>query len=108
MWAAWEDAGPAAVARVPPHKCAAKLLLRNHACLLEAVPLVRSVRIVNHLLCHLLLCPQIFNLEAKAKLKSVQFGQQVVFWKWISATKLGLVTASAVYHWDMQVRFACW
>lgn len=47
---------------------------------------------------------QIFNLEAKAKLKSVQFGQQVVFWKWISATKLGLVTATAVYHWDMQVR----
>ncbi|PRW61204.1 clathrin heavy chain [Chlorella sorokiniana] len=45
---------------------------------------------------------QIFNLEAKAKLKSVQFGQQVVFWKWISATKLGLVTATAVYHWDMQ------
>ena len=42
--------------------------------------------------------------EAKAKLKSVQFGQQVVFWKWISATKLGLVTATSVYHWDMQVR----
>lgn len=52
-----------------------------------------------------LLAPaQIFNLEAKAKLKSVQFGQQVVFWKWISATKLGLVTATSVYHWDMQVR----
>ena len=62
----------------------------------------------DHLLCNLLLCPQIFNLEAKAKLKSVQFGQQVVFWKWISATKLGLVTASAVYHWDMQVRLVSW
>ena len=46
---------------------------------------------------------QIFNLETKAKLKSVQFAQAVVFWKWISATKLGLVTATAVFHWDMEV-----
>jgi clathrin heavy chain len=50
---------------------------------------------------------QIFNLETKAKLKSVQFAQAVVFWKWISATKLGLVTATAVYHWDMEVGGRC-
>ena len=47
---------------------------------------------------------QIFNLDAKAKLKSVQFAEQVVFWKWITGTKLGLVTGTAVYHWDMNVR----
>lgn len=46
---------------------------------------------------------QIFNLEAKAKMKSFQIAQPVVFWKWISATKLGLVTATTVYHWDMNV-----
>lgn len=46
---------------------------------------------------------QIFNLDAKAKLKSVQFAEQVVFWKWITGTKLGLVTGTAVYHWDMNV-----
>jgi clathrin heavy chain len=46
---------------------------------------------------------QIFNLEAKQKLKSVLIPEQVVFWKWISDTKLGLVTGSAVYHWDMNV-----
>lgn len=46
---------------------------------------------------------QIFNLDAKAKLKSVQFAEQVVFWKWITSTKLGLVTGTAVYHWDMNV-----
>ena len=47
---------------------------------------------------------QIFNLETKSKLKSVQFAQPVVFWKWISANKLGLVTATAVFHWDIEVR----
>lgn len=46
---------------------------------------------------------QIFNLEAKQKLKSVLVPEQVVFWKWISDTKLGLVTGTAVFHWDMNV-----
>lgn len=49
------------------------------------------------------LAPQIFNLDTKAKLKSVQFAENVVFWKWITGTKLGLVTATAVYHWAMEV-----
>ncbi|KAK9810517.1 hypothetical protein WJX72_012055 [[Myrmecia] bisecta] len=44
---------------------------------------------------------QIFNLEMKSKMKSFQIAQPVVFWKWISPSKLGLVTASTVYHWDM-------
>lgn len=47
---------------------------------------------------------QIFNLATKAKLKSVQFPQSVVFWKWVTPSKLGLVTAMAVYHWDVEVR----
>ena len=46
---------------------------------------------------------QIFNLEQKAKIKSFQITQPVVFWKWITNTKLGLVTATTVYHWDMNV-----
>jgi hypothetical protein len=45
---------------------------------------------------------QIFNLATKSKLKSVQFPQQVVFWKWVTPSKLGLVTATAVYHWDVE------
>lgn len=45
---------------------------------------------------------QIFNLETKVKLKSVQFPQGVAFWKWVSPSKLGLVTSTAVYHWDME------
>ncbi len=49
---------------------------------------------------------QIFNLELKSKMKSFQITQPVVFWKWITPSKLGLVTATSVYHWDMNVRAA--
>lgn len=43
---------------------------------------------------------QVFDLETKAKVKSFQIAQPVVFWKWVSPTKLGIVTAASVYHWD--------
>ncbi|OBT74922.1 clathrin, heavy polypeptide [Pseudogymnoascus sp. 05NY08] len=44
---------------------------------------------------------QIFDLEQKAKLKSATMNEDVVFWKWFSETTLGLVTDTAVYHWDV-------
>lgn len=44
---------------------------------------------------------QIFDLENKSKLKSATMSEDVVFWKWISETTLGLVTESAVFHWDV-------
>ncbi|RQM07300.1 hypothetical protein DH86_00000996 [Scytalidium sp. 3C] len=44
---------------------------------------------------------QIFDLGAKAKLKSTTMNEDVVFWKWFSETSLGLVTDTAVYHWDV-------
>lgn len=44
---------------------------------------------------------QIFDLEAKQKLKSATMNEDVVFWKWISERELGLVTDTAVYHWDI-------
>ena len=44
---------------------------------------------------------QIFNLEAKEKLKSHTMNEDVVFWKWISERSLGLVTDNSVYHWDV-------
>ncbi|KAG9230443.1 hypothetical protein BJ875DRAFT_520160 [Amylocarpus encephaloides] len=44
---------------------------------------------------------QIFDLEQKTKLKSATMNEDVVFWKWFSATSLGLVTDTAVYHWDV-------
>ncbi|KAL8144041.1 hypothetical protein V2J09_017073 [Rumex salicifolius] len=45
---------------------------------------------------------QIFNIEAKAKLKSHQMPEQVVFWKWITPKLLGLVTQTSVYHWSIE------
>ncbi len=47
---------------------------------------------------------QIFNLELKSKMKSHQMAEQVVFWKWLSPALMGLVTATAVYHWSIEVR----
>ncbi|UZJ52670.1 hypothetical protein CBS101457_001990 [Exobasidium rhododendri] len=45
---------------------------------------------------------QIFNIEAKAKVKSHAINEEVQFWKWISNTTLGLVTSNAVFHWSME------
>ncbi|KAI9865995.1 MAG: hypothetical protein M1813_001962 [Trichoglossum hirsutum] len=44
---------------------------------------------------------QIFDLEAKAKLKATTMNEDVVFWKWFSETSLGLVTDNSVYHWNV-------
>jgi len=44
---------------------------------------------------------QIFDLGQKAKLKSATMNEDVVFWKWFSETTLGLVTDTAVFHWDV-------
>jgi clathrin heavy chain len=44
---------------------------------------------------------QIFDLGQKQKLKSATMNEDVVFWKWFSETSLGLVTDTAVYHWDV-------
>ncbi|KAI1134523.1 clathrin heavy chain [Hypoxylon sp. FL0543] len=44
---------------------------------------------------------QIFDLEKKAKLKSATMNEDVVFWKWVSESTLGLVTETSVFHWDI-------
>lgn len=44
---------------------------------------------------------QVFDLEAKAKLKSTTMNEDVEYWKWVSENTLGLVTDSSVYHWDI-------
>ena len=45
---------------------------------------------------------QVFNLATKTKLQSHVSPQDVVFWRWISATELGIVTPTSVYHWSME------
>ncbi|KAI6249667.1 putative clathrin heavy chain [Erysiphe necator] len=44
---------------------------------------------------------QIFDLADKQKIKSTTMNEDVVFWKWFSETSIGLVTETAVYHWDI-------
>lgn len=44
---------------------------------------------------------QIFDLSQRQKLNSAVVNGDVVFWKWISETNLGLVTDTSVYHWDV-------
>jgi clathrin heavy chain len=44
---------------------------------------------------------QIFDLSQKQKLKSTVMNEDVLFWKWINETSLGLVTDTSVYHWDV-------
>jgi len=46
---------------------------------------------------------QVFDLDTKTKLKAFAMGEAVTYWRWISPTKIGMVTASAVYHWDIEV-----
>lgn len=45
---------------------------------------------------------QLVNLETKTKIKALQFPHTVLFWKWVSSTKVGLVTSTAVYHWELE------
>ncbi|CAM9388478.1 unnamed protein product [Ascophyllum nodosum] len=45
---------------------------------------------------------QIFNLEAKSRLKSHTISEPIVFWRWITPMAIALVTASAVFHWSME------
>ncbi|KAI8807650.1 hypothetical protein BJ742DRAFT_811431 [Cladochytrium replicatum] len=45
---------------------------------------------------------QIFNLELKAKIKAHMMHEDVVFWKWVTPTLLGIVTDHAVFHWTLE------
>lgn len=44
---------------------------------------------------------QVFNIETKQKVKSHVNNEDIVFWKWISDSTLGMVTDTAVYHWTI-------
>ncbi|KZS94509.1 clathrin heavy chain 1 [Sistotremastrum niveocremeum HHB9708] len=44
---------------------------------------------------------QVFNIETKQKVKSHMTTEDVVFWKWISDSTIGLVTDTAVFHWSI-------
>ncbi|KAH8096034.1 hypothetical protein JL720_3378 [Aureococcus anophagefferens] len=45
---------------------------------------------------------QIFNLELRAKMKSHNMTETVVFWRWTSPNNIALVTPTAVFHWSIE------
>lgn len=44
---------------------------------------------------------QIFDLAQKLKVNSNTMTEDVTYWKWFSPDSLGLVTDTAVYHWNV-------
>ena len=44
---------------------------------------------------------QVFNIDTKQKVKSHENNENVVFWKWISESAIGIVTDTSVYHWSI-------
>lgn len=42
---------------------------------------------------------QVFNIDARERLKACVFSEPVVFWRWVDDRTVGVVTNTAVYHW---------
>ncbi|ELU43586.1 clathrin heavy chain 1 [Rhizoctonia solani AG-1 IA] len=45
---------------------------------------------------------QVFNIETKQKVKSHIVNDDIVFWKWLDDSTLGLVSETAVFHWTIK------
>ena len=45
---------------------------------------------------------QMFNIDARAKIKAHTMPEPVVFWKWTSPSNLALVTGTSVWHWPLE------
>eukprot|EP00796_Vickermania_ingenoplastis_P005063 gene5063-3650_t len=44
---------------------------------------------------------QIFDVNAGKRLKAVLFNDDILFWRWLDSRTVGIVTATAVYHWSL-------
>lgn len=45
---------------------------------------------------------QVFNIEIKDRILGHTMEEDVVFWRWLDATTIALVTTSSVYHWKTE------
>eukprot|EP00954_Amorphochlora_amoebiformis_P003302 257274-Amorphochlora_amoeboformis.AAC.2 len=43
----------------------------------------------------------IFSLQMRANMKSAKVAEKVVYWKWINAKTIAIVTPKSVYHWSL-------
>jgi len=46
---------------------------------------------------------QVFNLDTKEKLGVYQCPQQIMFWRWVAPRVLALISATDVFHWNLEV-----
>ncbi|KAK1942907.1 Clathrin heavy chain 1 [Phytophthora citrophthora] len=67
--------------------------IKADSAIMNPVSRVIAIRVENQL--------QVFNMDLRTKLKSHLMSESVVFWHWISDTTIALITASAVFHWNM-------
>ncbi|KAI0265706.1 hypothetical protein BC834DRAFT_843555 [Gloeopeniophorella convolvens] len=44
---------------------------------------------------------QVFNIDTKQKVKAHENNENIVFWKWVSESAIGVVTDTSVYHWSI-------
>lgn len=44
---------------------------------------------------------QVVNLGTRQRLKNAQIDDDVVYWRWISKSQIGIITERAIYHWDV-------
>ena len=45
---------------------------------------------------------QILNVESESEIKDYVMENDIIFWKWISADTLAIVTENSVYHWNIE------
>jgi clathrin heavy chain len=45
---------------------------------------------------------QIFNMELQSKMKDHTMTEAVGYWVWVTPSVIGIVTATAVYHWSVE------
>ena len=44
---------------------------------------------------------QILNIDTRQNVKAHENNENVVFWKWVSESTIGVVTDTSVYHWSI-------
>ncbi|XP_050410049.1 clathrin heavy chain 2 [Patella vulgata] len=44
---------------------------------------------------------EVFNLDTKVLISKTRLHEPVVYWTWVSSDVIGMVTETAIYHWDL-------
>lgn len=44
---------------------------------------------------------EVFNLDTKVMMSKTRLHEPIMYWTWLNSDVIGMVTDSAVYHWDL-------